>query len=80
MFGRMGSEEEFRAPGGTDINIFSYFTVQFSFLPKFYKSCFLHLFVLITEKVPRLTAKVQTATFNGHQVHIIRPDRDIPGH
>ena len=49
MFGRMGSEEEFRAPGGTDINIFSYFTVQFSFLPKFYKSCFLHLFVLIME-------------------------------
>ena len=39
MFGRMGSEEEFRAPGGTDINIFSDFTVQFSFLPKFYKSC-----------------------------------------
>ena len=23
---------------------------------------------------------VQTATFNGHQGHIIRPDRDIPGH
>ena len=24
--------------------------------------------------------EVQTATFNGHQGHIIRPDRDIPGH
>ena len=23
---------------------------------------------------------MQTATFNGHQGHIIRPDRDIPGH
>ena len=23
---------------------------------------------------------VQTATFGGHQGHIIRPDRDIPGH
>lgn len=23
---------------------------------------------------------LQTATFNGHQGHIIRPDRDIPGH
>ena len=24
--------------------------------------------------------KLQTAAFNGHQGHIIRPDRDIPGH
>lgn len=70
MFGRMGSEEEFRAPGGTDINIFSYFTVQFSFLPKFYKSCFLHLFVLITEKVPRLTAKDNTCNPTTYIPHI----------
>ena len=25
-------------------------------------------------------SQVQTATFSGHQGHIIRPDRDIPGH
>ena len=27
-----------------------------------------------------LKMMVQTATFGGHQGHIIRPDRDIPGH
>ncbi|MBB5263683.1 hypothetical protein HNP82_000781 [Catenibacillus scindens] len=27
-----------------------------------------------------IKAIMQTATFSGHQGHIIRPDRDIPGH
>lgn len=45
-----------------------------------YRACIDTTSILGKDEGLIIGSTLQTATFGGHQGHIIRPDRDIPGH